>query len=310
MAYNDIDLSSTFVHAGWEIKYALLSPHPEPSKVEQTVVFVHGTPWSSDVFHPIAKALLARRPYDILLYDCPGYGTSQTLQPGNHPKTHGGKFSGDTSIKAQGAALSALLTHLKLDGKGENIKPSVIAHDIAGTIALRTHLIHGCQYRSLMLWDTNVVLPWGDGFYKHCRAEPDLFLQLPSKIFEGVVRAVIQSATYNPNVLKRGWEDILAAYWIGSETSQKAFVQHIAQANDDDVAEMLDGNLYEKVACPVKILWGEDDKWIPREKMERLAEMVKHVLKEFVTVPEAGHLLMLDQPERVAIEVYDWLSSE
>ena len=161
-----------------------------------------------------------------------------------------------------------------------------------------------------MLWDTNVVLPWGDGFYKHCRSEPDLFLKLPPNIFSGVVRSVIQSATHNPNILKSGWEDILASYWTSSSTGQKAFVQQIAQANDGDVAEMLDGGLYAKVACPVKILWGEDDKWIPREKMEKLAEMVKHVLKEFVVVPEAGHLLMLDQPERVAVEVYDWLCRE
>lgn len=44
-----------------------------------------------------------------------------------------------------------------------------------------------------------------------------------------------------------------------------------------------------KVRCDVKIVWGENDQWIPKEKMERLADMLKHRLK-------------------VAFEVFVWLA--
>ena len=156
------------------------------------------------------------------------------------------------------------------------------------------------------------MLPWGDGFYKLARSEAKTFLQLPHAIFEAMVRAVIRSASHAPKEFPRGWEDILVAPWTDEDADaagqkQKSFLRQIAQANDEDVAEMLDKGLYERVQCPVKIMWGESDTWIPMEKLERLAGMLGSSCKEFVAVPEAGHLVMIDQPERVAVEVFDWL---
>ena len=160
----------------------------------------------------------------------------------------------------------------------------------------------------MMLLDANAVLPWGDGFYKLARSEPRPFLKLPPKIFEAVVRAVIRSAVHDPNVLQTGWEDVLAQPWTGAENRQRSFVRQIAQANDADVAEMLEGNLYERVRCDVKIVWGEQDQWIPREKIEDLTRRLKGRVKDCAFIPEAGHLVMLDQPGRFAIEVFDWLT--
>ena len=310
-----MELSSTFVCQDWKVKYSLFEPEsPTSSSNLNTVVFVHGTAWSSDVFQPIAKALLARKQHRVLLYDLPGYGQSQELQDDHRQTANDTGFAGDTSVRAQASVLAELLKHLQLDGKEGRVTPDVIAHDIAGTIALRTHLIHGCEFRSLMLLDTNTVLPWGDGFYKLVRSEPGPFLKLPSTVFEAVVRGVIRSACFKP--LAAAWEDALAVPWISTEGDskttaegkQRSFVRQIAQANDADVAEMLDGDMYSKVRCDVKIVWGEQDQWIPREKMDSLAEMLKDRLKEFVVVPEAGHLLMIDQPERVAVEVFTWLA--
>lgn len=307
-----MEFSSSFDHEGWTIKYAL--SQAVQSKPSKTVVFIHGTPWSSAVFQPIAKALLARHGYRVLLYDLPGYGKSQQLDPSKPQPRQGSLFEGDTSVALQGRALAALLEHLRLDGRDGDEKPAVIAHDIAGTIALRAHLIHDCNFASLLLMDTNTVLPWGDGFYKLVRSEPQTFLKLPFGIFEAVVRSVTRSACFHPKRLGYGWEDTLAEPWIAlspddllAEEKRSSFVRQIAQANDADVAEMLDENMYESVRCPVKILWGEQDKWIPREKMDALAEMLGSKLQDFVVVPEAGHLAMIDQPERVAVEVFDWL---
>lgn len=309
-----MELTDSVQHEGWTIRHAL-SPPPAPAPQQhpyKTVVFVHGTPWSSAVFQPIAKALIARGGYRVLLYDLPGYGASHNLDDSKASEVDGSQFKGDTSVAAQGRALSALLRHLGLDGVNGNEKPAVIAHDIAGTIALRAHLLHGCQFASLLLMDTNAVLPWGDGFYKLVRSEPQTFLRLPLGIFEAVVRSVTRSACFDPTKLGAGWEDLLAAPWIASdvkeaEAKRTSFVRQIAQASDADVAEMLDRGMYEDVSCPVKILWGERDQWIPREKMDRLAGMLGSKVREFVVVPEAGHLVMIDQPERVAIEVFDWL---
>lgn len=313
-----MDLPSTYHIEGWKLRYSLTqsskSLESDPRQVKH-IVFVHGTPWSSAVFGPIVRALLARGSYQVLLYDLPGYGQSQDLDAGKSTNDSKAEFLGDTSVKFQAKALTGLLKHVQLDGRDGHPTPAIIAHDIAGTIVLRAHLLHDCEFDSMMLLDTNCVLPWGDGFYKLARSEPQSFLKLPPKIFEAVVRAVIQSAVHDPKVLQTGWEDVLAQPWIdhssdsaGAGERQRSFIRQIAQANDEDVAEMLKENMYSRVRCDVKIVWGEQDHWIPKEKIEDLAKQLNDKLKDQAFVPEAGHLLMLDQPARFAIEVFDWLT--
>lgn len=316
----NMNLPSTFHFQGWGIRYNLTkSNNPSAATSDRQhmkcVVFVHGTPWSSVVFQPIVQALLAKGSYQILVYDLPGYGQSQDFDSGSSRTVSEGDFLGDTSVKFQAVALMELLKHVQLDGGESHPAPAVIAHDIAGAIVLRAHLMHNCEFDTMMLLDTNAVLPWGDGFYKLVRSEPQPFLKLPPSIFEAVIRAVIQSACHNPNVLKTGWEDVLARPWMGyppdgagTGQQQRNFVRQIAQANDEDVAEMLDGSFYERVRCDVKIVWGEQDQWIPISKIEELIRRLDGRVKECAFIAEAGHLVMLDQPARFAIEVFDWLS--
>lgn len=311
-------LELTYDFKPWTIRYQLYRGERIEGQHSRTVVFVHGTPWSSVVFWPFADALMAQGGYNILLYDLAGYGQSQELSDSDESP------AADTSVKTQARLLNDLLAHFEMDGKDTHDAPDIVAHDIAGAIALRTHLIHGCNFRSMLLLDTNAVLPWGDGFYKLVRSEPESFRKLPHGIHEAMVRAVIRSACWNPKNLDAGLEDDLAKPWVSKWENQKygvaapdyalekqqSFVRQIAQANDADVAEMLDQTMYAKVQCPVKIVWGEEDRWIPREKMDQLAEMLKHCLKEFVVVADAGHLVMIDQPVMVASHIFSWLAKQ
>lgn len=260
------------------------------------------------------------------MYDLPGYGQSQQYQSSSgrdeSAADNESEFQGDTSVKFQALALAELLKHVHMDGSSTNTQsnsnttPAVIAHDIAGTIVLRAHLLHGCEFASMLLMDTNTVLPWGDGFYTLVRSEPGTFLKLPPDIFEAVVRAVTRSAFHDSEIVGGHWDDVLASPWTRvvddaeAEVKQKqrSFVRQIAQANDADVAEMLGANMYSQVRCDVKVLWGESDRWIPKEKIEQLCVKLGDRMKECVFVPEAGHLVMVDQPARVAVEVFDWLN--
>lgn len=306
------DLPETFSYNGWSIRYLARRAKYEDSSAAASpwVVFVHGTPWSSDVFRPLANALSAGGSFNIVLYDLPGYGQSQTFN--NLPA----KSEPDTSVKAQSEALAALLQHLGLDGKDGSKTAHVVAHDIAGVISLRAHLLHGCEYRSLCLLDTNCVLPWGDKLYNSIRTNAPVFEDLPAGVFEGCLRAIIQSARVKGQGLGQEWEDVLARPWLSggsaSDSSlrydpQKNFVRQIKQSDDSHTAELLDNGLYSKVRCDVNILWGEKDAWIPYEKMQSIAKLLGERLKGFVTVPDAGHLIMLDQPERVTLEISRWL---
>ncbi|KAL5348861.1 hypothetical protein ACLOAV_006284 [Pseudogymnoascus australis] len=315
MTFNGMNLPSTYEFQGWNIRYDLKRSRNTTGSNQtkaKCLVFVHGTPWSSIVFKPIVEALLAKGSYKILVYDLPGYGQSQDYNPNSNETTSKADFPGDTSVKFQAKALAELLRHVALDGRGTNPTPAIIAHDIAGTIVLRAHLLHDCNFDTILMAESNCVLPWGDGFYKLARSEPQTFVKLPPKISEAVVRAVIQSACHDVKVLETGWEDALAQPWISSDGAeagdrQRSFVRQIAQADDGDVAEMLEGEMYARVRCDVKIVWGEQDQWIPRARIEETIEKLGSRVKQTVFIPNAGHLVMLDQPERFAIEVFDWL---
>lgn len=162
-----------------------------------------------------------------------------------------------------------------------------------------------------MLLDTNVVLPWGDGFYKLAREEHSVFTRLPGHVHEAVVRAVVRSASVKSGGLDEGWEEVLVGPWVGSGEAQGSFVRQIAQADDADVAEMFEGGMYGSVRCQVTVIWGDGDSWIPRGKMEQLCELLgKRLEKTLVVIEGAGHLLMLDQPQKVEDEVRSWLEIE
>lgn len=198
----------------------------------------------------------------------------------------------DTSVATQALILASLLAHLSLT------LPALIAHDIGGAIALRASLLHSTPYASLLLLDTNALLPWGDTFYTLVRSDPAPFLRLPLPLFSALLRAVIRSASVS---LSTAWEDELARPWE-SEKGRYAFVRQIAQARDGDVGE-LEGEL-GKVGCRVRILWGEEDTWIPGERIERLGGKLGCEVRG---VEGAGHLVMVDRGERVAWEVGEWL---
>lgn len=52
---------------------------------------------------------------------------------------------------------------------------------------------------------------------------------------------------------------------------------------------------------PVRVLWGELDRWQPLHYGERLAREIPRA--ELVTVADAGHFPMEDQPHRVVEEI-------
>jgi pimeloyl-ACP methyl ester carboxylesterase len=49
--------------------------------------------------------------------------------------------------------------------------------------------------------------------------------------------------------------------------------------------------------CPVTVLWGEPDEWIPLAQGRKLAGRLG--AQRFVPVPDAGHLLQEDCPQAV-----------
>lgn len=236
------------------------------------LVLIHGTPFSAHVWHRVLPHLAAR--HRVYRYDLLGYGQSAK------------RAGQDVSLGVQNRLLGALLDHWQLD------RPAVLAHDFGGATALRAHLLDGRDFSRLMLVDPVAISPWGSPFVQHVRAHEAAFAGLPAAIQHAVVAAYIAGAAARPLPA-----EALAPYvapWTGPQ-GQPAFYRQIAQmdrAHTDAIADGLGA-----VRCTVRLLWGEEDAWIPVDQGRRLARMMPGA--EFSTVPGAGHLVQEDAPEAI-----------
>lgn len=59
--------------------------------------------------------------------------------------------------------------------------------------------------------------------------------------------------------------------------------------------------LYGKLDCPVSVLWGAEDAWIPYSQGERLAGLISQ--QPCIRVENSGHLMQEDRPEAIVAAV-------
>lgn len=245
------------------------------------VVLVHGTPFSSYVWHRIAPHLGQRR--KVFVFDLLGYGQSE-MRDGQ-----------DVSLGVQNELLAQLLVHWGLD------RPDVVAHDFGGTTALRTHLLNRVDFQRLVLIDPVVLAPWGIGFDQHVKDHPAAFRGMPADMHEAILSTYIRGA-----LARQLTDDELAPYlqpWRGV-AGQAAFYRQIAQFDQRFTDEI--EPRYAEVRCPTLILWGEEDQWLPIDHGRRLSRLIPSA--RFQPVPGSGHLMQEDAPEAVIAAIDSFLS--
>lgn len=267
-------------------------------KSRPAVVLVHGTPFSSLEWLPIARAL--QNDYSVYLWDLPGFGASQ-----ESARSDVEDF--DVGFATHGRAFAALCAHW---GFSAEQRPHVIAHDIGGHAVLRAHLLQGVKYASLCLLDVVAIKPWGSPLLRAIQSNPEAFEAIPPAMFKGMLREYVQNAAYKKlpdarsNDFVRPWTDL-------PEEGRKNFIRQIRWMSQTYTEEMESQmhRVMENEDEPVKrlkILWAENDNWIPLHIGEKLAKLAGAA--EFVIVPEAGHLIQVDQPEIVMYELAKWLA--
>ena len=260
-----LELTETFRFEGRAVAWGRLG-------AGDPIVLIHGTPFSSHVWHRIAPWLAARG--SVHFFDLLGYGSSEK------------GTAADVSLGVQNRLLAALLAHWGIEA------PTVVAHDFGGATALRAWLLDGLRYRSLFLIDPVVLRPWGSPFVAHVREHEAAFAGMPAYAHRALVSAYIRGA------IRRQMPDAelepYLAPWLG-EAGQRAFYAQIARM-DRRFTEEIEDRLSE-IDCPTTILWGEDDAWLPVEQGGRLAGLIPGA--ELVRVPRAGHLVQEDAPEAI-----------
>jgi pimeloyl-ACP methyl ester carboxylesterase len=268
-----VELSERFSWRGREVAWGRGGAGP-------AVVFCHGTPWSSRLWSSYADALSTD--FTVYLWDMPGYGAS-SKQSGHR-----------VDLGVQGELFADLLVHWGLDA------PHVIAHDFGGAVALRAHLLHGAAYTSLALVDVVALRPWGSPFFRLVGQHPDVFVALPPAIHRGLLEAYVRGASYRG--LTPAALSMLTEPWL-DEVGQAALYQQMAEA-DEAFTDELEPR-YADIDLPTLVVWGSEDSWIAPDRAERLVAMIPGA--ELVLVPDAGHLIQLDQPVALGTTLRGWL---
>jgi pimeloyl-ACP methyl ester carboxylesterase len=259
---------------GQQIRYAIRGGGPP-------LVLVHGTPWSSFNWRHLIPWL--SKDYTIYFYDLLGYGQSTK------------KTGQDVSLGAQSRVLAHLLDHWQLE------KPNIIGHDFGGTTVLRANLLENCEFQKIVVVDPVALSPWGSPFFSHVKEHKRAFQGVPGYIHEAIVTAYVKGAMHQamPEETLRG----ILAPWLG-DVGQSAFYRQIAQADRRFTDEI--ESKYGSIGCPVLVVWGEEDKWIPVQIGERLHSAIAG--SEFKRIAKAGHLVQEDQPKQLYDTVKAFLS--
>ena len=241
-------------------------------------VVMHGSPFSSYEWRRIMPWLARRR--RVFHYDLLGYGQSA-------------KPDADVLHGAQNRLFAALVNHWGID------RPDVVAHDFGGSAALRAHLLDGVDYRSLVLIDPVAISPQGSALVQAAKTHPEVFSSLPAYIHEAILRAYIGAAVKHS--LREAEMRTYLEPWLG-EAGQGAFWRQIAQM-DDKYSEEVEGR-YGEIRCPVAILWGAEDEFIPLKDGEEHARRIPGA--SFTVIADAKHLVQEDAPEAIVAAVLDF----
>jgi pimeloyl-ACP methyl ester carboxylesterase len=271
-------LPETLAFEGHAVRYGILG-----GADKSPLVLIHGTPFSSIVWRRIAPHLTRHR--QVFYYDLLGYGRSEM------------SADQDVSLAVQGRLFAALFKHWRLD------RPDVVAHDFGGCTALRACLLHGCEYRSLTLIDPVALAPWGSPFVRHVREHESAFAGLPPYIHAAIVPAYIAGAAFRP--LSAQALQLYVDPWLGA-SGQAAFYRQIAQMDQRYTDEI--ESRYGEIRCPVMILWGEEDTWIPVERGRELASRIPDATLR--RIQGAGHLVQEDAPEAIVAALLGLLTEQ
>ncbi|MBE9069747.1 alpha/beta hydrolase [Leptolyngbya cf. ectocarpi LEGE 11479] len=247
------------------------------------LILAHGWPWSSFSWHHIIPEL--EKHFRVYWYDMPGYGRSAKSE------------NQRTSLDVQGQIFAEMVEHWKLK------QPLVVAHDFGGATTLRAHLLHGCEFDRYILMNVVAMRPWGSEFFDHVGRHIDAFLGLPTHIHRAIVRAYIEGALMN-NIDDTDLEQLIEP-WL-SENGRKSFYRQFAQADERYTAEI--EPLFGEVRCPVKIIWGRDDPWIPLQRGEALHSLIHHA--SFKPLDNVGHLPQMEAPQMILEEFVNFLTDK
>lgn len=246
------------------------------------VILVHGFPSNGLLWRNVAPALA--QSHAVYVYDVPGQGASE-----RRPDL-------DVSDPFQSQVLSGLLKHWQLD------RPAIVLHDIGSSYGLGAYHFEGCRFDRVVLASSAVMMPCVTAATMHAKKYIEAYRTMPLPLYELIASARVRSTTFKP--MDDATFEAYFAPWRGA-LGQAMWYNRVAQI-DERHTEKLEAKL-GPMDCPVRIIWGGKDSWIPVDQAERLKGYITNA--DVRIVPDAGHFVMDDDPERVTRLIGEFLNA-
>lgn len=253
------------------------------------VILLHGTPFSSLVWHRIVPNLI-QAGYKVHIFDLLGYGLSE--RPWNQ--------SIDTSPTAQVPILEGLLSFWDLD------KVHLVAHDFGGAVAQRFGIHSPERIKSLTLLDTVSF-----DSYPSLRTK-----QLMQNGLENMITASdashrahfkewILSGVYEKEKFTSSGDLDTFLEYISGPIGQSSYFQHQIRHYDPKHTMEIADQLPTLGEVPVHIIWGANDAWQVVDWAHKLHRAIPG--SKLDIVEGAGHFSQHDKPEEISKLIIDFL---
>lgn len=241
-------------------------------------LFLHGYPTSSYLWRNVLPAAAAAG-YRAIAPDLPGFGDSPPVLPG--------------TWEQQIVNVERLRRALELD------RVVLGVHDWGGLIGLRWACDHPDAVAALVIADTGFFSDgrW-HGMAKTLKTEGEgemVMENINRELFGAGIRQVAPAMP----------DDALDEYWKAyADADRRQSQLDLYRSGDFAKIEPYEGRLSE-LGVPALIVWGEQDKFAPVGGAHRFHKRIPN--SKLVLLPDAGHFLMEDEPERVATEIRSFL---
>jgi 3-oxoadipate enol-lactonase len=251
-----------------------ISLHFEVHGNGEPVLFVHGFPLSGRLWDP-AVALLQDR-FELIVPDLRGHGRSGVSE--------------DVTMARYADDLAALL-----DVAGAKGPVTVVGHSMGGYIAFELYRRHPERIRALVLVDTRAGTDTEEAAEGRREMARRVLRDGSRVIADALVDRLFAPPT--PDALRERWHEIMASTPpVGVAAALRAMAER------PDSHPML-----REIDRPVLVVVGADDAITPPEEARRMHEAVPSSRLE--VVPEAGHMTPVEQPERFAEVLRDFVET-
>jgi pimeloyl-ACP methyl ester carboxylesterase len=202
----------------------------------------------------------------------------------------------DRAIDKQAELIDAWMNEIGVEAA------HIVPHDIGGGVALRLAALFPNRVKKLCVMNGVSYDSWAI----------EAMIQLGHPSAYKIASASTTVATLK-QMLKQGFNEtpddevldgIFAPY--STEVGKLSLIRNATALNTNLTTEIT--HLLHKIEARTLILWGMDDKFQLLKFGKRLSDDIPNA--KLIQIKDAGHFVMLDQPEEVADHVFSFLAEK